>query len=122
MVDNSEVALAFRSGSYMNPNCFGRNDALGVDEEERHSGRFAPVGKTNTGVLRCAQNDDVKATATATATAKATAKVTAKSNGQLFGWEKVLVARPLVLHWLQRPMPIGSCIRRASRLRRLPRL
>ena len=29
---------------------------------ERHSGRFAPL--ENTGILRCAQNDDVKQTAT----------------------------------------------------------
>src|SRR6266851_2656670 len=39
----------------------------------RHSGRYAPL--ENAGVLRCAQNDDVKlTTATATSTATATAK------------------------------------------------
>jgi hypothetical protein len=40
---------------------------------EKHSGRYAPLG--NAGILRCAQNDDVKlATATATATARTRAK------------------------------------------------
>jgi len=54
----------------------GRNDGVGVVEEERHSGRYAPLG--NAGILRCAQNDDVKRT-TATATATAKAKATAKA-------------------------------------------
>src|SRR5258708_678696 len=55
---------------------------------ERHSGRYAPLG--NAGILRCAQNDDVKltmaiaiaaaaATATATAAATATAKAKARA-------------------------------------------
>jgi hypothetical protein len=39
---------------------------------ESHSGRFAPLEKTNTGVLRFAQNDDVKQ-ATTTAKTKAEA-------------------------------------------------
>jgi len=45
---------------------------------ERHSGRYAPLG--NAGILRCAQNDDVKlTTATAAATATAKAKARAKT-------------------------------------------
>jgi len=43
---------------------------------ERQSGRYAPLG--NAGILRCAQNDDVKLT-TARTTATATAKTTAKT-------------------------------------------
>src|SRR5216683_3475491 len=42
---------------------------MGVDGRERHSGRYAPL--ENAGILRCAQNDDVKL---ATAPAKTTAK------------------------------------------------
>jgi hypothetical protein len=41
---------------------------------ERHSGRFAPLEKTNTGVLRFAQNDDVKQ-----------AKTTAKTKADPYG-------------------------------------
>src|SRR5713226_2884773 len=43
---------------------------------ERQSGRYAPLG--NAGILRCAQNDDVKLT-TARTTATAKAKTTAKT-------------------------------------------
>src|SRR5216683_3154162 len=45
---------------------------------ERHSGRYAPLG--NAGILRCAQNDDVKLTTARTkATAKARAGAPAKT-------------------------------------------
>src|SRR6266851_4374543 len=48
---------------------------------ERHSGRCAPL--ENAGILRCAQNDDVKrATATAKASTTATAKARAKRQRQ----------------------------------------
>ena len=48
---------------------------------ERHSGRYAPL--ENAGVLRCAQNDDVKlTTARATAKARTTAKAKAKAKAK----------------------------------------
>src|SRR5713101_8259034 len=45
----------------------------GVDGRERHSGRYAPL--ENAGILRCAQNDDVKLTRAKTRT----------------GWENVYI-------------------------------
>jgi hypothetical protein len=50
----------------------GRNDGVWWVGGERHSGRYAPL--ENAGILRCAQNDDVKL-----ATAKETATATAKT-------------------------------------------
>ena len=44
---------------------------FGGSGRERHSGRYAPL--ENAGILRCAQNDDVKLTTT-----KATARATTK--------------------------------------------
>jgi len=50
----------------------GRNDGVGVDGRE--STRVATLALENAGILRCAQNDDVKRTTTTTAKAAATAK------------------------------------------------
>src|SRR5260370_38309000 len=66
-----------RSAARKSASCSGRNDDVWGSGRERHSGRYAPL--ENAGILRCAQNDDVKLT---TARTKARARA---------GWENVYI-------------------------------